>query len=85
VAADYLIAQSGGATVGGNVQNKDILSVYAQLRSNQLGRSLNTYKEANSSSQLLPSSIPKKTSFAAACEFTHYMYLLLYNEPYSVL
>ncbi|CAI8016816.1 Exocyst complex component 7 [Geodia barretti] len=53
--AEYLISQSGGAMVGGNVQNKDILLVYSQLRSNQLGRSLNTFKEANSSSLLQPS------------------------------
>jgi exocyst complex protein 7 len=69
--AEYLIAQSGGAMVGGNVQNKDILLVYSQLRSNQLGRSLNAFKEANSSSLLQPSQIPKKASFAAALRKSH--------------
>lgn len=55
--AQYLMSPGG---------NTDIMSVYAQIRSNQLGRSLNSLKEASQQAQLLPASIPKKSSFAAA-------------------
>ena len=35
----------------------DVMSVYAQIRSNQLGRSLNSLKETSQSSSLLPTSV----------------------------
>ena len=46
--AQYLMSPGG---------NTDIMSVYAQIRSNQLGRSLNSLKEASQQAQLLPASV----------------------------
>ena len=46
--AQYLVSPGG---------NTDIMSVYAQIRSNQLGRSLNSLKEASQQAQLLPTSV----------------------------